>query len=249
MDYKAINKANKKISKKIYKSEKKRYKQIKNAPKKERNRALNCPPKRGVLEEVGNSVTHGVGALMAILGLVLLIIKSDTGLKLMASLFYGISMILMMLMSCLYHAFKCDSTVKRLWRRFDYTGIYLLIGGTFAPLYLVYFGNTLGIVLFCVQWALIITGITFVSIFGPGRVKLLNFILYFAIGWSGVIFIPDFIKNNIRLFYAILAGGLAYTLGMIPFVIKNSKVSHFIWHFCVLLGAALHYFGILLFVY
>lgn len=249
MNIKKINKINKKNSKRIYKEEKKRYLKIIRAPKKERIRNLNCPPKRGVLEEVGNSVTHGVGALLGIVGLIILLIESNSGLEIMASLFYGISMIIMMLMSCLYHAFKCDSNVKRLWRRFDYTGIYLLIGGTFAPIYLIYYGNTFGIVMFCIQWLLIITGITFVSIFGPGRVKLLNFILYFAIGWSGILFIPDFIKNNINLFYSILAGGLAYTLGMIPFVMKNSKVSHFIWHFCVLFGAAIHYFGILLFIY
>ena len=98
--------------------------------KRQRIRELNEPPKLSVLEEVLNSVVHGIGALLAIVGFVLLLLKSNTGLKIMATCFYGISLILLMLMSCLYHAFRSGSTVKRIWRRFDYTSIYLLIGGT-----------------------------------------------------------------------------------------------------------------------
>ena len=213
-----------------------------------RIKELNEPPKLTILEEVGNSVTHGVGALLAIVAMVLLLVKSDTGLKVMASCFYGISLLLLMIMSCLYHAFKSGSKVKRLWRRFDYSSIYLLIGGTFAPLYLVYWGNTLGIVLFCVQWSLIILGITIISVFGPGRFSWIHFTLYFVIGWSAVMFFPQWIKNDLPLFFTILIGGVIYTLGMIPFA-KNRKYDHFKWHFFVLAGAIIHWFAIYLFIY
>lgn len=205
---------------------------------------INKCPKRSILEEVGNSVTHGVGALMAIAMLVLMILKSSNGFELAAALVYGISMIIMMTMSCLYHAFKSDTKVKRLFRRFDYCSIYLLIGGTYAPLFLIYLGNTLGIVLFCIQWALIILGVTLVSIFGPDKVKKLNFILYFCVGWAGVLFIPVWIKTELPLLLWILFGGLAYTLGMIPFSKKDLKGAHFIWHFFVLLGFLIQWFGI-----
>ena len=211
-------------------------------------RELNEPPHLTILEEVGNAVTHGVGAALALVGFILLLLKSDTGMKVMASCFYGISLFFLMLMSCLYHAFKSGSTVKRLWRRFDYSSIYLLIGGTFAPLYLVYWGNTLGIVLFCIDWALIVVGITMLGVFGPGRFKWLHFSLYFIIGWSGLILMPDFYKNNLPLLWMIFIGGVIYTVGMIPFV-KDKKYNHFIWHFFVLAGAILHWFGIYLFVY
>ncbi len=144
--------------------------------KKERVRKLNEPPRRPILEEIGNAITHGVGAILAIIAFILLILKSDTGLKITASVVYGFSMFFMMLMSCLYHSFKGGSKVKRLWRRFDYTSIYLLIGGTFAPIYLVYWGNILGIVLFIIQWLLISLGITFVcSQFPPGRQRIESF--------------------------------------------------------------------------
>ena len=216
--------------------------------RKEYIKTLNEPPKLTILEEVGNAVVHGVGAGLAIAGFILLLLKSDTGLKIMATCFYGISLIILMLMSTLYHAFKSGSTVKRLWRRFDYSSIYLLIGGTFAPLYLVYCGNTLGIIIFSIQWALIVLGIVMISVFGPGRFKWLHFSLYFIIGWSGLIFLPDWFKNNMPLLWMILIGGVIYTIGMIPFT-RDKKYSHFIWHFFVMIGAILHWFGIYLFVY
>lgn len=216
--------------------------------RRKRIRELNEPPQLTTLEETGNAVTHGIGAVLALVGFILLLLKSDTGLKIMASCFYGISLFLLMLMSCLYHAFKSGSTVKRLWRRFDYSSIYLLIGGTFAPLYLVYWGNTLGIILFCIQWALILLGIVMLSIFGPGRLKWLHFSLYFVIGWSGLIFIPDWIQNNMPLLWFILIGGVIYTVGMVPFT-RDKKYDHFLWHFFVVAGAILHWFGIYMFVY
>ncbi len=209
---------------------------------------LNEPPILTVLEEVGNAITHGVGAVLALAGFILLLLKSDTGMKVMASCFYGISLFILMLMSCLYHSFKSGSKVKRIWRRFDYSSIYLLIGGTFAPLYLVYWGNTLGIVLFCIQWALIVFGIIMLAIFGPGKWKWIHFTLYFTIGWSGLIMLPDFFHNNIPLLFMILIGGIVYTVGMVPFA-RDKKYDHFIWHFFVLIGALLHWFGIYLFVY
>jgi hemolysin III len=216
--------------------------------KKRHYRELNEPPRLSLLEEIGNAVTHGVGAGLSIAGFILLLLKSDTGLKVMASCFYGISLILLFLMSCLYHSYKSGLAVKRLWRRFDYSSIYLLIGGTFAPLFLVYWGNTLGIVLFCVQWALIIAGISIIGVFGPGRFRPLHYTLYFVIGWSAVMFLPGWFKNDRLLMWMILAGGVVYTVGMIPFV-KDTKGAHFIWHLFVLAGAVVHWLAIYFLVY
>ncbi len=248
-DFLKLEKKNKKLEKKRLRLEAKEKQKALEEPERQRIKALNEPPQRGLLEEIGNSVSHGVGAIIAVVLFVLILLKSDTPLKVTASIVYGSCMFIMLLMSCLYHAFKKGSTVKRIWRRFDYTSIYLQIGGTFAPIYLIWLGNTLGIVLFIVQWVLIITGITFVCIFGPGRVKILNFILYFAIGWSGIMFIPMWIKTDLALLLWILAGGLAYTLGMIPFAKKNVKSAHFIWHILVVIGVVLQFVGIYLYIY
>ena len=218
--------------------------------KKEKHRVLNEPPKLYVDEEIGNAVTHGAGALFGIMALVLMIVFSNDGYQLMGAIVYGISIIILMLNSCLYHSFKSGSKVKRLWRRFDYLSIYLLIGGTFAPLFLSFLGGTLGIVLFCVQWGVILGGCTIVSIFGPGRFKWLHFTLYFLIGWIGILFIPYFINYNIKLMIWILVGGVVYTLGMIPFaVMKKKRNSHLLWHFFVLAGCAIQWAGIFMEIY
>lgn len=208
----------------------------------------NEPPKRSVPEEIGNAVTHGVGALFGIAGLVLLLLRSDTGLKLFSSLVYGICLILMFLMSCLYHSFRWGSGVKRLWRRFDYICIYLLIGGTFTPMWLLFWQGQSGTILCSVQWALIIAGVTFVAIFGPGRPKALHPVLFVVLGWCGLVFLPRMVRENLPLFLTTLAGGLIYTVGVIPFALKKSG-AHFLWHFFVFFGAVVHWIGIYLFLY
>ena len=208
----------------------------------------NEPPVRPLLEEIGNSVTHGIGAALSIAGFILLLLKSDTGLKVMASLFYGICLILLFTMSCLYHSFKGGSKVKKIWRRFDYSSIYLLIGGTFAPMFLVYWGDRRGIILFVLQWTLIVTGVSLIGTFGPARFKPVHFSLYLLLGWSALMFLPSMLKSCVPLFALTLGGGVLYTIGCIPFAMKK-KGAHFIWHFFVLFGAAAQWFGIYYYVY
>ena len=216
--------------------------------RKEAIRAKNEPPLLSLGEEVINAVSHGVGTCLSIAAFVLLLLRSDTPLKLTASCFYGISMIVMMLCSCVYHAMPAGSAVKRICRRLDYSSIYLLIGGTFAPILLIYLGNVLGITFFCVQWGVILLGVTLVAVFGPGRWRPLHFTLYFVIGWSGLAFLPSLYQNNRPLLLLIFLGGLAYTLGMIPFA-RKKKYNHCIWHFFVLAGALFHWAGIYTMLY
>ena len=111
------------------------------AVRKAKVRQRNEPPRLTAGEELFNTVSHGAGAALAAAAMVLLLLRSDTPLKIMASCFYGVSMVLMMVMSSVYHAMRTGSRAKRVCRRFDYTSIYLLIGGTFAPIFLVYLGG------------------------------------------------------------------------------------------------------------
>ena len=127
--------------------------QMRRLERRELARIKNEPPRLTLGEEVFNTISHGLGAGLAIAGLVLLLLQSETGMEILASCFYGISMVVMMFASSIYHGMPANSKVKRVCRRFDYTSIYLLIGGTFAPLLLMYLGGTFGVVLFCVQWA------------------------------------------------------------------------------------------------
>ena len=206
------------------------------------------PPRRSLLEEVGNAVTHGVGAVLAVIGFVLLLLRSDSDLKLLCSLIYGACLTMMFLMSCLYHSFRWGTGVKSLWRRFDYISIYLLIGGTFTPLWLLFWNSPHRVLLCCVQWALIAVGITCVAVFGPGQPKGMHPVLSVILGWCGLIFLPQMLRECLPLFLFILGGGVVYTLGVIPFALKK-KGSHFLWHFFVVAGAAVQWFGIYLYLY
>ena len=218
-------------------------KQIRRMERRDLARIKNEPPRLTLGEEVFNTISHGLGAGLAVAAMVLLLMRSRTGLETMASCFYGISMVVMMLASSIYHAMPSGSRSKRVCRRFDYTSIYLLIGGTFAPILLVYLGGTLGVALFCVQWGIILCGMTLVFVFGPGRWRPLHFTLYFLMGWSGLLFIPMFRMNSPALLWFILTGGLLYTLGMIPFA-RKGKWNHCVWHLFVLAAAVLHWMGI-----
>ena len=223
--------------------------------KKKENRRLNEAPKRNTLEEIGNAITHGLGAIAGIVFLILMVMKANNWQSMTAAIVYGTCFFFQMLFSCLYHSFRHGTRVKRLFRRFDYISIYLQIGGTYAPLYLLYmpehmWGMTTGLVFFIVQWVLIATGITFVAVFGPGRIRWLHFTMYFVIGWSGILFFPYWVRDDLPLLFWILGGGIVYTLGMIPFAALHKKpVAHFVWHFVVLAGAILMWVGIYLHVF
>lgn len=206
------------------------------------------PPRRSLLEEIGNAVTHGVGSLFSIVALVLMLLSSDTPLEYVGASIYSFGLFVMFTMSCLYHSFRYGSKVKRLFRRFDYSSIYLLIGATFAPILLCYIGGVYGIVFVSIQWAIIITGITFIGVFGPTRLNKLHLVLYIILGWSALLLVPKMITENFFLFLFIISGGIVYSLGIIPFKM-NKKVSHFLWHFFVLAGAVTQWLGIYFFIY
>ena len=215
------------------------------------------PPKRGVLEEIGSAVSHGLGAILSIIGLVLLIQKSTNKVMLFSAIIFMICMFIMYLNSCLYHSFKWGLKVKRIWRRFDYTSIYLLIAGTFAPIQLVLLervygktGEIVGIIYFVIMWALFITGITFTCIFGPNKTRKINFPLYFIGGWSALFMVPSWIKYDYHFALWIFIGGVIYTLGMIPFgLLRNKGGAHFIWHIFVLLGTIAHFIAMYLYLF
>ncbi|MBQ2875547.1 MAG: hemolysin III family protein [Clostridia bacterium] len=206
------------------------------------------PPKRSILNEIGNSLTHGVGIIFAVIAFALMLYSSKTAGEIAgASIYFG-GLLWMFTASCLYHALPHGTAAKRLFRRFDYTGIYLLIGATFAPSLLNVVGGTFGTVFFIIQWAVIAFGIVLVGVFGPARFRFIHIPLYVILGWSALMLMPWLIGKSFALAMWILAGGVIYTLGIIPYMIKM-KVAHFIWHFFVLAGAAVQWVGIYIHIY
>ncbi len=206
------------------------------------------PPYRPVLEEIGNAVTHGVGSIFALVAFVLMLLASDTAREYVSASLYFFGMFTMFTVSCLYHALPHGSAVKRLFRRFDYSSIYLLIGATFAPPLICVFSNTFGLVFFIIQWAVIAFGISLVGIYGPAKLRYVHIPLYVVLGWSALMLLPRMITFNLPLGMWILAGGVIYSVGIVPYAIKN-KASHFIWHFFVLAGAIVQWIGIYFYLY
>jgi len=170
------------------------------------------PPKRSLMQEIGNSVSHGVGSVFSVVALILMLSFSETTLERVGAVIYFLGMFTMFTSSCLYHAFKHGSVVKRLFRRFDYSSIYLMIGATFAPVLLAYFGNTFGIVFFIIQWAVIALGISLVGVFGPTRLRFIHIPLYVVLGWSALMLLPGMIDGAPLMALLILIGGIVYSI-------------------------------------
>ena len=239
-----------KAEKAAAKAAKKAEKQEKADQKRAKKRLLPViePPKRAVLEEIGNAVTHGVGSLFAVWALISMLMHSHTAVQTVSACLYAGFMFIMFTMSCLYHAFRHGSAVKRLFRRFDHLSIYLLIGATFIPPLLCYVGGVYGTAFFLVQWIIIATGVSLMGVFGPTKLKWLHFPLYIVLGWSALMLLPRMLAGDVGMALFILAGGVVYSLGIIPFLLKRGP-SHFIWHFFVLAGAVVQWIGIRLYIY
>ena len=206
------------------------------------------PPKRPLLEEIGNSVTHGLGALFGLISFLGMMILAEDTAEVIAGILYSGGLILMFTVSCIYHALPYGGAAKRVFRRFDYTCIYILIGATFAPVLLSYYGNLFGYIFFTVQWAVIIAGITLVAVFGPDRFRHVHIPLYVILGWSALMLLPGMIIGEPAMAMWILAGGVVYSVGIIPYALRKGP-SHFIWHFFVLAGAVVQWIGIVSHIY
>ncbi len=207
------------------------------------------PPKRPVLEEIGNAVTHGVGSILAIIAYIFMCIYADETIEYVGATIYFLGLFIMFTASCLYHSFRHGTVVKRLFRRFDYSSIYLLIGATFAPILLCYIKGVFGVSFFVIQWLIIATGISLVGVFGPSRLRFIHIPLYLILGWCGLMFLPNMIANGDYGFLGfILGGGVVYSIGIIPFVLKRGP-AHFIWHFFVLAGAVVQWVGVFTCIY
>lgn len=193
-------------------------------------------------EELANALTHGFGFLIAIAALVYML--SVTPLEHSARqkvgvVVYGVSLILMFLSSTLYHAVS-HSKAKQILKRFDHCAIYLLIAGTYTPMLTITIQNTLSNVVLIVVWVMAVLGVVFKAFF-TGRFERFSVVAYLVMGWLGVL-----VMNQLYLvlttagFILLLAGGAAYSVGVIFYVNKRIPFNHAIWHCFVFIGAMSH---------
>ena len=202
-------------------------------------------------EEIANSVTHGLGAVFGMSALIAMLYVAIAGSRsviLIVSLaVYGTSLFLLYMASTLYHALT-HRTAKRVFQILDHSSIYLLIAGTYTPFCLVAVQGWPGVALFCVEWVLAITGIVFEAVW-HSRPGWLTAIVYIAMGWLAIFVIgPVAAALPPAGVWLLVAGGLAYTIGVIFYAMRNVRYMHAVWHLFVLTGSILHFLAVLLYI-
>ena len=200
-------------------------------------------------EEVAHAVSHGVGVVLAIAGLAALVTTAalrGTAWHVTGAAIFGSTLVLLYAASTLYHAIPLVRA-KRVLRVLDHSAIYLLIAGTYTPFTLGPLRGPWGWALLGVVWAGAAAGIVFKSV-AVDRAPILSTALYVAMGWCVVVALGPLVRalapGGLIL---LLAGGLAYTLGIV-FYAWQRRFHHFVWHLFVLAGSVLHYFAVLLYV-
>ena len=206
----------------------------------EKRRRLGLP-RYSLGEEIFSSVSHGVAALLAVAGLVLLLVFCEkTPLKVSCVSVYGATMVLLYTVSTLYHALGLNRA-KVVFRSLDHCTIFLLIAGTYTPITLVSLGGAQGWVMFGTVWAAAALGIVLNAV-SVERFKAVSMACYLAMGWVVVFAMKTFTQNVSAVgFWCLLAGGLCYTLGAALYGMgKKIPYVHSVFHLFVLAGSVLH---------
>ncbi len=201
-------------------------------------------------EEIVSSITHGIGVGLGAAGLIVLVTLAGLagdGWRVVSFSIYGATLVLLYLSSLLYHSVRTPRA-KRFFRYFDHASIFLLIAGTYTPFTLISLRGWWGWALFALIWIMAITGIvlTFVLM---GRSRLLAGILYITMGWLVIIAVKPLLNAVPRAGVLwLLAGGLAYTFGVVFYLWKRLPFNHAIWHLFVLAGSICHFCAVYLYV-
>jgi hemolysin III len=202
------------------------------------------------IEELANSITHGIGLALSGAGLVVLVVfaalRGNVWHVVGVSVF-GATLVLLYSASMVYHIVR-SPRAKRVWKILDHSSIYLLIAGTYTPFTLVNLRGGWGWTLFGLVWGLALLGILF-KVFFVERYVIASTAVYLAMGWIVVIAVKPLLTlvagGGIAL---LLAGGLAYSLGVVFFAWGKLPFNHAVWHLFVLAGSIFHYFAVLLYV-
>ena len=199
-------------------------------------------------EEVANTITHGIGAILGIVGTVLLLSRAEGTTKMWSLFIFGLSLVNLYTASTFYHAVKSEKQ-KLLFKKLDHIGIYLLIAGTFTPFAWGVLGEeALGQQILMWVWIIAAAGVVF-KIFLTGKYEAISLISYIGMGWLGFLMFDRLSEVlSPQAVNLMLYGGLCYTGGIIFYLMHKLKYHHAIWHLFVLAGSAFHFAAIYLFV-
>lgn len=200
-----------------------------------------------IAEEIVNSITHGIGAMLSVAALVILVVvaaRHGNAWHVVSFSIFGATLVLLYTFSTLYHSFT-NIRVKNIFARFDHAAIFALIAGTYTPFLLTTIRGPLGWSFFGVIWAVAIAGIVIRTVY-LHRFRRLMVAIYLMMGWMFVFMLNSMIKNlpDVSLIF-LLAGGLSYTIGVIFYAWRKLPFGHGIWHLFVLGGSICHFFAVL----
>jgi hemolysin III len=198
---------------------------------------------------LANAITHGIGAGLAIVGGVYLIVASTRGTAwhVVSCSVFAVTLILVYLCSTLYHSLV-RTRARHVFHVLDHASIYLLIAGTYTPFALVSLRGGPGWTIFWIEWVLAVAGVVFKS-FAVGRYEVASALVYLGQGWLAVIVVHPLV--NALGWHGLAwmgAGGVAYTAGILFFAFDWKPYFHGTWHIFVLAGSVAHYFAILFYV-
>lgn len=201
-------------------------------------------------EELANSVTHGVGVVLAAIGMVVLVVLAllyGDGWRMVSFTIYGASLVFLYLASTLYHSVQ-RPRLKRVFRLLDHTAVYIFIAGTYTPFLMVSLRGPVGWTFLAIVWGMALLGIAFKTLF-IGRFEKWATLGYLGMGWMCLLAFRQMMDALPAWGLAgIIGGGLFYTFGVIFFAWERIPYNHAIWHLFVLGGSTVHFFTILLFV-
>ncbi len=194
-------------------------------------------------EEVAHTLTHGVGLVLSIAGLVILVaaahLRGDVWHVIGCSVF-GVTLVMLYAASTFYHGVR-SQPVKRVLQRLDHAAIFLLIAGTYTPFTLVSLRGDWGWALLALVWGLALLGIILEAV--PSRpVRGLSLTLYLGMGWLAVIAVGPLLRSlDWDGVVLLIVGGLIYTLGVLFYAWSRLPYNHAVWHLFVLAGSACHF--------
>ncbi|MCX7025095.1 MAG: hemolysin III family protein [Spirochaetes bacterium] len=204
-------------------------------------------PRCSIGEEIANGITHGLGALLSIAGLVILTAAAATRgppVTVVSYAIFGASLVVLYTMSTVYHSIQ-DSGAKQILEIIDHSSIYLLIAGSYTAFSLGVVGGRMGWIIFSLEWAIAAVGIALKAVFLE-KMKKLTVPIYIVMGWLIVFAWKPLVAGTPRLAVAFLfIGGVAYSAGTLFYAMKRVKWMHTVWHLFVIAGSVCHFFAAL----
>ena len=205
-------------------------------------------PKYNLKEELINSISHGLGGIFAIVALILCVIKANNASAIVSCSIYCSLMIVLYIISCIYHALSPKVKGKKVLRVIDHCNVMLMVAGTYMPVCLSLLHGFIGWLTFSIVWIITIVGVVFNAV-DVDKYSVISVICNLLLGWGAVFLIKPMLEYiNMQAIMLLIIGGILYTIGSILYGVgRKVPYMHSIFHFFVLGGSVIHFIFIYLY--